>query len=102
VIVFVGRVSAMLAGIAIVGFSFFGAIWVLFAASFIVQRPGLGDAFIVLTMASTDALIFAAGVALLGYASERRWPRWRSLRWLPVLAVAGLATLMAASLATPV
>ncbi len=89
----------MLAGIAIVGLSFFGAVWVLFAASFVVQRPVLDDLFIVLTLASTDALIFAGGVALLGYASERRWPRWRSLRWLPILAAGGLALMMAASFA---
>jgi hypothetical protein len=101
VIVFVGRVSAMLAGIAIVGLSFFGAVWVLFAASFVVERPVLDDILLVLTMASTDALIFAGGVALLGYASERRWPRWSSLRWLPILAAAGLAALMGATLLPP-
>ena len=100
-IVFVGRVSAVLAGIAIVGLSFLGAVWVLFAASFVLQRPVLDDLFIVLTLASTDALVFAVGVALLGYGAERRWPRWRSLRWLPVLAVAGLSVLMVTTLATP-
>lgn len=100
VIVFAGRVWAALVGTAVVGLSFLGAVWVLFAAAMVAQRPRFDDVSIVLTLASTDALIFAAGIALLGYAAERRWPRWRSLRWLPVLAVAGLSALMAATFVT--
>jgi len=101
VIVLAGRVMAMLAGIAIVGLSFFGAVFVLFVATFSLERPRLDETFFVLTMASTDALIFAGGIALLSYASERRWPRWSSLRWLPILAAAGLAALMGATLLSP-
>jgi hypothetical protein len=108
VFVFVGRATAALAGIAITGLSLFGAVWFLIAASLAAQWPGKaccgrpeswGDlghqTFVVLTMASTDAIVFAAGVALLGYATERRWPRWRTLRWFPLGTVAGTAALMA-------
>jgi hypothetical protein len=113
VIVFAGRVSAALAGIAIAGLSLFGAVWVLITASLAAQWPGrrccgrpetwgeLADrTFATLTFASTDALIFAVGVALLSYASERRWPRWRTLRWIPVVAVVGTALLMAVAVAS--
>jgi len=111
VFVLVGRASAALAGIAIAGLSLFLAVWVLIAASLAAQWPGraccgrpdswgeLGDrTFFALTFASTDALIFAAGVALLGYATERRWPSWRTLRWVPIGAVVGTVALMLTAL----
>jgi hypothetical protein len=106
--VLVGRLAAGLAGIVIAGLSLFVATWVLIAAGFTAHWPGTSDdwggpatwgelaheAFWTLTFASTDALVFAGAIALLGYATERRWPPWRTLRRVPLLAVFGTAGLM--------
>jgi hypothetical protein len=109
VFVFVGRVSAGLAGIAIGGLALFSAVWVLIAAGYAAQWPSrhacsecpkswgefADRAVFALTFASADALVFVGAVALLGYATERKWPRWRTLRWVPVGATLGTAGLMA-------
>jgi hypothetical protein len=113
VFVFVGRVAAALAGFAIAGLALFSAVWVLVAAGYAAQWPAshsschecpgswgeLADrAVFALTFASTDAVVFAAGVALIGYGTERRWPRWRTLRRITLGSVLGTAGLMTLAL----
>jgi hypothetical protein len=113
VFVFVGRVAAALAGFAIAGLALFSAVWVLIAAGYAAQWPAspnacyecprswgeLGDrAVFALTFASTDALVFAVGVALMSYGTERRWPRWRTLRRIALGSVFGTAGLMTVAL----